>query len=74
MGDLELLAIFEVLRGAVTAPAAGGVFAELEARARGAGLRAGVVMHSGYHHHIPAVANLAGWLLATGDFPVGTRR
>ena len=68
--DLALLAIFDVLRGAVAAPAAAGDLAGLEARARDGGLRAGVVIHSGYHHQSPVVANLAGRLVATGRRPV----
>ena len=82
--DLALLAIFDVLRGAVAAPAAAGVLAwlvgasaelagalaGLEARARDGGLRAGVVMHSGYHPHVPVVANLTGRFLGTGTCPV----
>ena len=77
LGGLALLAVFDGLRGAVTAPAAVGVpaglagdLAGLEARARDAGLRAGVVMHSGYHHQSPVVANLAGRLVAMGRRPV----
>src|SRR5687767_7349625 len=73
-GDLALLAVFDVLRGAVAAPAAAGVFSGLAARARVGGLRAGVVMHSGYHHHIPGVANLTRRFLATCACPVGRCR
>src|SRR3712207_22600 len=48
--DLAVLAALDVLRGAVAAPADTGA-ADGTARTRDAGLRAGVVMHSGYHHH-----------------------
>src|SRR3954447_9204019 len=63
--DLAMLAALDVLRGAVTAPADAGA-AVGTARTRDAGLRAGVVMHSGYHHHVPAVAILAHSIGAPG--------
>src|SRR5215212_3273969 len=71
--DPALLAALEVLRDAVAAPADGpedGDETDGIARTRDAGLRAGVVMHSGYHPHVPAVPILA----ESGDFAGGWRR
>src|SRR5215203_5823714 len=64
--DLAVLAALDVLRGAVAAPADAGAAVAGTARTRDAGLRAGVVMHSGYHHQVPAVAILASSIGAPG--------